>query len=140
MICKEHYLQKQIPGRKLSNIRYINDEILQSNNHDIYHLLAAANGLITDYSSIFMDFLLLDRPVGFFFNSVEQYDRGFTMEHPELYMPGMKIYNNQDLEDFVDLVVKGDDGYGEERKAARNLIFDYQDNQNCRRCAEYFKL
>lgn len=140
LLCKQHYLQK-LPGKEdLTNIKYIDDGLLRKNGHDIYHVLAGADALVTDFSSIYMDYLLLDRPVGFFFNSVSEYTRGFALEQPERYMPGMKLYDTDGLKRFVSAVTEERDEYKREREEARNLIFQYQDHQNCRRCAEYFKL
>ncbi|MCI9422346.1 MAG: hypothetical protein HFG81_06470 [Dorea sp.] len=138
LLCKNHYLQKTSKKRNLSHIKYIDNNLLQKNGHDIYQLMAASDALITDFSSIYMDFLLLDRPVGFFCNSIADYTRGFTMEHPEKYMPGMKIHDNNELKEFIADLAIHTDYYKKEREEARNLIFKYQDNQNCRRCAEYF--
>ena len=140
LLCKNHYLQKSLKKENLTNIKYIDNKLLQKNGHDIYQLLAISDALITDFSSIYMDYLLLDRPIAFFCNSVCEYTRGFALEHPEKYMPGMKIYDNEDLKIFISSVIDNFDHYKKEREGVRNLIFKYQDNQNCKRCAEYFEL
>ena len=140
LLCKEHYLQKKTKKKNMTNIKYIDNDLLQKNDHDIYHLLANADALITDFSSIYMDYLLLDKPIGFFCNSFNEYVRGFTLEQPEKYMPGMKIYDNDGLKSFVVSVINNYDKYKKERKEVRDLIFKYQDNQNCKRCAEHFEL
>lgn len=43
---------------------------------DSQHLLAAADVLITDYSSAFIDYALLDRPVFFYVPDLEEYEQG----------------------------------------------------------------
>lgn len=140
LICKEHYLQKKNNKANRSNIIYLDNEMLQANGHDLYQLMGNADALITDFSSIYMDFLLLNRPVGFFSNTIGDYERGFAVENPEQYMPGQKILDNQDLRAFIENVATGKDEYADKRKVARDLIFKYQDNQNCRRCVNYFNL
>ncbi|WP_328771160.1 bifunctional glycosyltransferase/CDP-glycerol:glycerophosphate glycerophosphotransferase [Streptomyces sp. NBC_00286] len=44
-----------------------------STHHDVTPLLALADGLITDYSSVMFDYVLLDRPMFFFAYDYEEY-------------------------------------------------------------------
>ena len=56
--------------------------------------------LITDYSSIFFDFLLLDRPIVFFPYDLEQYlsqDRAMYFDY-EIMTPGPKCRTYDELE------------------------------------------
>lgn len=57
-------------------------------------LLVCADVLITDYSSIFFEYLLLDRPIVFFVPDYEDYarDRGFYLDFDSL--PGFIVKNN----------------------------------------------
>ncbi|MBD5097496.1 MAG: hypothetical protein HDT40_11025 [Lachnospiraceae bacterium] len=57
-------------------------------------LLVCADVLITDYSSIFFEYLLLDRPIVFFAPDYEVYarDRGFYLDYDSL--PGHIVKNN----------------------------------------------
>lgn len=66
---------------------------------DAAPLLSLADLLITDYSSIFFDYLLLKRPVVFFPYDYEKYfevDRSFLFEYEE-YTPGPKCRSQQEL-------------------------------------------
>lgn len=63
----------------------------------------AAGRLITDYSSIFFDFLLLDRPIIFLIHDLENYlqhDRAMYFDFDSM-TPGAKCRNQADLENFL---------------------------------------
>ncbi len=62
---------------------------------DAAPLLKLADLLVTDYSSIYFDYLLLDRPVVFFpydFDKYYRYDRSFLFDYDE-YTPGPKCFD-----------------------------------------------
>lgn len=65
------------------------DELL-SRRLTIYHVLNAFDCLVTDYSSVYSDYLLLDRPMVFSCPDFDLYgaDRGFIADDPRFMMPG----------------------------------------------------
>ena len=62
---------------------------IQKQKMTVYTLLRNADGLITDYSSVYFDYMLLDRPIAFAIDDIKEYGdkRGFIFETPEDYMP-----------------------------------------------------
>ncbi len=65
---------------------YSNLEVID-NRSDIYPALAAAEGLITDYSSIFVDFAILNKPILIYAPDVDEYlknSRDFYFSFSEL--------------------------------------------------------
>ena len=67
----------------------------------MYVLLRNADALITDYSSAYFDYMLLNRPIAFTVEDIEEYrkKRGFVFDNPFEYMPvrrliPMKIWKN----------------------------------------------
>ncbi|WP_218086691.1 glycosyltransferase [Staphylococcus epidermidis] len=88
---KTHYLITQ------------NEEMYNLNNYfipnwyDANELLSVVDILITDYSSIFFDFLPLQKPIYFYMKDKEDYtfERGLYIEIDEL--PGSISYNMKDL-------------------------------------------
>jgi len=70
---------------------------------DIYPLLKYTDVLITDYSSIYFDFLLLDRPIVFFDYDYEEYSSnmgGFYYDY-EKNAPGIKVKTQSAMQDAV---------------------------------------
>ena len=142
LVCIIHHLQSLEHIRRdcLSNILYLRDEDYGKKGLVMNQMLPSADALLTDFSGVFLDYILLDRPIGFFYGSISQYNRGFVMEKPEDYMPGPHVNTLEDLLNFVDDVAEGRDGYGEFRKKVRDQVHTYQDADNCRRFMEYFRI
>lgn len=69
---------------------------------DVYTFLNQIDILMTDYSSIYFDFLLWNRPILFFPYDLEYYrdeDRGLIFDYEE-FTPGPKAYSISDLQRF----------------------------------------
>lgn len=118
----------------LKNIRfYSNNEF--SKKFDLYELLKQTDALITDYSSVFYDYLLLDKPIGFTEDDQQQYtgNRGFAVDNPNDFKPGMRICAKEDLVKFITDVALDIDDYKEKRKKINDLSNQYQDGKNCER-------
>lgn len=123
---------------KTSNIRLISENYLNRKNLTVYQLLGQMDALLTDYSSVYFDYLLLNRPIGFVIDDFEEYkkNRGFAFDDPLSLMPGAKIYTFDDLLKFFDDLSNGADDYSDERKKINDLCNYYKDDNNCKRCFE----
>jgi len=119
------------------------DNILQyDNTKDIQPLLKVSDVLITDYSSVCMDYLLLDRPVIFFPYDYEKYiqkDRE-TMFDYEWITFGPKCYSQQQLQKaLADYIVDGKDDFAKRRKEIRNVIWKYKDGNASERIWDFIE-
>lgn len=100
---------------------------LTGTDYDTQLLMKNAKMVITDYSSCYVDYLLLNRPVGFFCYDLEEYqknDRELVCSY-ESTTPGFKAYNFQEL--LLNLEVflsSGTDKYEEERQRVRRIFYD----------------
>lgn len=94
------------------NILIINDRDLLMQHIPLYRLLAGSQALITDYSSVFIDYMLTDKPIAFFIPDYDSYknSRGFIFDNPEEIMAGKicttcedinKFIRNYDIEGFI---------------------------------------
>lgn len=106
---------------------------LMQQSVDLQPLLKETDILISDYSSVHNDFLLLDRPIVFYPFDLERYQeyRGFVRDY-DFFTPGPKAYNFDELLDRLDEVIE-DDNYQEEREEIRNKLFDNQDGNSSER-------
>lgn len=69
----------------------------------VYQLLGRSHGLITDYSSVWTDYLALDRPVGFHCPDIEEYEstRGLNVENYQDLLPSPLLRSVADFEEFL---------------------------------------
>lgn len=86
-----------------SNILIIYDRDLLKQRIPLYRLLAGSQALITDYSSVFIDYLLTGKPIAFFIPDYDSYknSRGFIFDDPEDIMAGVICTTCKDLEQFI---------------------------------------
>ncbi len=114
------------------NIMSVTDEDLENMGHNLYDVLKFSNALVTDFSSIYIDFMLLDRPIAFAGADVEAYgeNRGFTVENPKEYMPGENLKAAEDFIGFIQNLKKSIDPYKEKRQALCK-IFHTTENPGC---------
>jgi CDP-glycerol glycerophosphotransferase (TagB/SpsB family) len=101
---------------------------------DPYPLLRHTHALISDYSSIFFDYLLLDRPVVFYPYDLDAYrtrSRGLYDDY-DAVTPGPKAYDAAALERLlVDLLSSYDAHvatHAQKRAAVRDRFFAYVDD------------
>ena len=144
LIIKPHHAQKNIDifKKKYSNIKIIFNEDLDKSNLYLYEALSQVDSLITDYSSVYFDYLLLNKPIGFIVDDIEEYKakRGFVIDNPYELMPGEKIKNLGELEKFFDDLLIGNDKYKVERSTVNEIVNKYKDNRNCSRILEFMEL
>jgi len=104
---------------------------------DVYPLMAECDLLITDYSSIYFDFLLLDRPILFFAYDLDQYlgnDRDMYFDY-ESMTPGAKCHTYEELESEIKHIISNNciDEYADTRRRISSYTHDHMDNQSHRR-------
>lgn len=133
LIVKLHPLQdaERIP-EGFRNLRIMKQKDFEKAGYDLYRLLPLTDALITDYSSVFYDYLLLDRPIGFTEDDKKEYgkNRGFAVDNPDAMRPGMRIGNREQFYDFLRAVSDGRDEYAAKRKKINDLANRYQDGRN----------
>jgi len=143
LLVKLHfYHQKEIESGKYNyeNIIFVKDKDIEQ---DVYPLLLYTDFLITDYSSIFFDYALLDNPMLFAAFDKESYlskDRELYFEY-ETVVPGPILKNWKDLIDAINNLTKGDNHHLGKIKSVKKEFNKYTDGRNSERVnAEVFRL
>lgn len=136
LVCKLHPFDKNSLDSDL-----VEDFYKMASDSDIYPVLKYSDALITDYSSIYFDYLLLDKPILYYPIDLEEYQekcRGFYRPYDDL-TAGVKAYNEDELVSAMNDVINGVDNYKEKRKLLRDKMFKYQDGKNCERVVEWVR-
>lgn len=130
-------LKMHFANTNLANFKNSNCLVLPS-NVDIYPLLKYSDALITDYSSIYTDYLLLNKPILFNpydYSEFNDNDRGFILEYDE-YTPGKKYYSIETLGNG--LLELNDNNWDDSMKIEREKILNLFYNQEYDNIINYF--
>jgi CDP-glycerol glycerophosphotransferase len=140
---KENRMFFIIKGHSLPGIKFLLENIskyenisVYDNKKDIYPLLKITELLITDYSSIYTDFLHTGKPVLFYPFDYDEY----TELHRQLQFDYNKMTPGPKARDFNELlhwikhfVIEGKDGFEKERERIFNLAFNFKDGNSSER-------
>ena len=137
ILCiKRHPYQVAYSGekKKYSNIKFISNFDLATRDIELYSLLKYTDALLTDYSSIAIDYLLLNKPIAFSLDDFDHYKntRGFVFDSPLDYMPGNHMFSYEDLLLFLRQISNGQDDYQSERDRIMPIVHNVCDNYSKR--------
>ncbi len=118
-----------------TNIILADDSFLENNGLTLYELLSVSSALITDYSSVYIDYLLLDRPIALTLEDVDIYTEKWPLiiNDIDVNLPAQRVNTVEDLKMFISNVVIGEDVYKEERKRLckkYNEVLDFKASEN----------
>ena len=144
LVFKLHHLQADLPVFKLAfnNIIVIRDEELQKMGIQLYQLINYADAMISDYSSISIDFMIVDKPIIYTLDDYEEYSksRGLFPENAIDYMPGYHVYNAQELEKDISEIVRGIDRHVEDRRNVVDQYHTFRDGNSSKRILEQLRI
>ena len=98
---KPHQLDAD--GYEAMGLPVVNGEDLRHAHTTLYQLLGRSHGLVTDYSSVWTDYLALDRPIGFYCPDLDQYEAkpGLNVQGYADLVPGPLLASVSDFEQFL---------------------------------------
>ena len=127
-----YYHMSDMNLEKYTNIFLIKDDEIQQ---DIYSVINDFDILITDYSSIFFDYLLSGNPIIFAPFDYDQYiskDRELYYDYDEV-TPGPKCSDWSEVAAWIEKFKYNPKLYEEERKKVTNKFHKYQDGKSAQR-------
>lgn len=141
IVIKPHFAQdiNYITKHNLSNIIFINDDFFKENNLSSYQFVGNCDALITDYSSIYFDYLLCCKPIGVVWEDIDEYreNPGFCID-VNYYMKGAyKIYKIEELINFLDDLSLNKDNLKKEREEICKYANYSKDGKNSQRVVDF---
>ena len=112
--------------KELKFIKIVDDTDIDG---DIYPLLFYTDVLITDYSSVYFDYLLLNRPIIFAPFDIDEYmkkDREFYDNYYDV-TPGAKAKNWDEVLMYIKEAIEEPEKYKKERERISKMFNQYQD-------------
>jgi CDP-glycerol glycerophosphotransferase (TagB/SpsB family) len=102
----------------------IDEQALFKSGLGLYELLAQVDLLVTDVSSVYVDFLITQRPQILYFPDMERYKetRGLLLHPLEDYAPGPIAQTYSELQSCLDVWMSGDDCWQARRRQLRDLM------------------
>ncbi|MBQ8393581.1 MAG: CDP-glycerol glycerophosphotransferase family protein [Clostridia bacterium] len=131
IVIKPHFAQdlSYIKNTELSNIVFIDESLFIDNKISSYEFVAGCDALVTDYSSIYYDYTLCDKPMALVWEDYKEYESsvGFAVDMDE-YMKGAEIiYTLDDFKVFIEHLSFDIDIKKAERNEIKNLV-NYSDD------------
>lgn len=124
--------------KSYKNIKIVTNNDIISQKVRLYEFVKEFDALVTDYSSIYCDYLMLDRPIAYTLDDYEKYEnsRGFVFERFIDYMPGHHLYTQENMVEFINDISMNSDPYKDDRRKLLSVFCKFVDGKNCERLAK----
>lgn len=133
LVKLHHFHSQELRDFEASQIILVRDEEIDG---DIYPILTMTDFLVTDYSSVYIDYLLLDKPIFFLTPDMAKYqaeEREFYYDYAAV-TPGPKVADWSDLIPTIVGELKRDH-YRKARSITRKMFHKYSDGHSSQRVA-----
>jgi CDP-glycerol glycerophosphotransferase (TagB/SpsB family) len=142
--CGVHFIAKLHPmspvGRlgEHDGLSIWDESSLKNRGLTLYQLLGHAHVLVTDHSSVWVDYLLLDRPIVFSIADLAEYSltRGHYFQPLAEHLPGPLVTDLASLEACVLDSLAGSGDWGERRRELRPVHHAHVDARSAVRVAD----
>ena len=138
LICKVHPKQHHLIKQNELPESIV---LFEANNcYGLAELMKVSDALITDYTSGYFDYLILDKPVLFNFTDISEYGatRGLIFNPIYPICAGDVVRNEAELKVALANLESNRDIYSEKRKDVLEMFHFYRDSNTCERVYNYF--
>lgn len=143
-VLKIHHAEQSLSNKTskfkgFKNIYSISNSDFKKYNLDLYEVLNAGDLLITDYSSVYSDFIFMKKPIVFTNYDIEEYrnNRGITLEPYDFWTPGPKVTTQDKLESEISKSLNDLNYYKKKRDDLNKVFFKETDSNSSSRIWSY---
>lgn len=143
LVCKKHqalFVAKFHPYIPVEAFYGLENFIVCNSTTDAYPLLPLTDALITDYSSIYYDYLLLNKPVIFYAYDFEKYttqDRALFFDYESIAHGPIAYTQKALLENILNILMHGKDNHAEQRQHFTKIIHAHNDADTSKRFCQW---
>lgn len=122
------------------NIRIITTNALTTNGINLNEVFGVTDLIISDFSSITVDYAISKKPILYLTNYLQNYQegRGFILpDNLKILMPGETVSNYQELKEKASFCLRNNNANYSEKEL--KLIYKYLDGNSCERIFEIMK-
>lgn len=143
-VLKVHHAEQSLISNKnklhnFKNIYAISNLDLKKYNLDLYEVLNSGDLLITDYSSVYADFLFMNKPIVFTNYDIDEYrnNRGIALEPYDFWTAGPKVKDQNSLQIELLKSLTDETYYLNKRTELKSVFFKYDDANSSHRIWEH---
>ena len=137
MIVKFHPAEdvSKLQMLDLSNVKIVDNYMIEQNHKNIYDYLLGFDALITDYSSIYYDYIITGRKIGLAIPDIEEYSKHVKLAFSDFEKDVKAFYIKKysDVLDFIDYVSSSRDTLKKERVESIAKFVKYNDGKSSKR-------
>ena len=135
VLLLRYHMVDRAPIEESDRIRAFNFNLCP----EVNEVLPEVDVLVTDYSSIASDYMLLDRPIIYVAYDKDLFEKyeGFCFGNYEFWTPGPKVLTLHEFLNELELAIAGQDRFQERRRTVNQLINEYQTPDSTKQVAEY---
>lgn len=141
LVLKPHPAQdlSLIKAEDLSNFIILTNKDLENKNINLYEFLGQTDALITDYSSVYYDYLLTDKPIAITTDDFEEYKKVFDFVYDNIFdvIKGEYVNNFDELKSFLKNISSGNDTSKDDRQKIKDLLHKHHDGNSSKRVYEF---
>ncbi|MBQ0065648.1 MAG: CDP-glycerol glycerophosphotransferase family protein [Firmicutes bacterium] len=117
----------------LKNVVVEGNNLVNTNGEDLYMLMQVSDCMISDYSSIFFDYSLLDKKMIGYTPDYEEYNQtiGYNMDYKKDFAGPVCI----DEEELIQAILE-EDTYSSQRKLFQEKFMEHKDGKNTERVVQ----
>lgn len=143
IVLKPHFNQKMdnIKKMNLGNLLIVDDSFFEKKGVLMYEVLAACDALLTDYSSVFWDYLNANKPIGLCWEDFDEFNErnGFNVDIEPIKNASSLVNTIDDLYKFIDDLVEENDTHLESRSKLNQLINGYANGTSSEKIVDFIE-